>query len=195
MMLVMFSLREWRKAEVDVKACWFCKERRSCALSCKNTLWFSQVLISNILQVEMVALLWGEPALTGHRNTFEFASVCCPANLIENVEQCIGIEYSSIESVLFCQSLLPFFSRRDCGSVCGKSWGLRQEACSALITTPDKRPALCYKLFLKELNQAWNNYKHETQECNRLPICSSLQRGIYRDHCVKGQDEPTVFAE
>jgi len=39
-MLVMFILRELKKAEVDVKACWFCKETRSCALSCKNTLWF-----------------------------------------------------------------------------------------------------------------------------------------------------------
>lgn len=83
---------------------------------------------------------------------------------------------TSIESILFCQSLLPFFEKglRKCVR---KVWGLRQEACSVLITTPDKRPALCYKLFLTELNQAWNNYKHETQECNRLPICFSIQRG------------------
>lgn len=132
MMLVMFSLREWRKAEVDVKACWFCKETRSCSLSCKNTLWFSQVLISTILQVEMGVLLWGEPAQTRRRSTFEFASVHCPANLIEMLNNALASHIYRVNVVL---SVFVAFFRGGTAEVCAES--LRFETGSLLSSDND----------------------------------------------------------
>jgi len=138
----------------------------------------SQVLISSILQVKMGAIFWGEPALLDRhsawrRNTFGSASVYCPDNLIEMWNNALA---SHIYRINFVLSVFVAFFRIETPEVCAES--LRFETGSLLGSDNDtwQAPSTCYKLFLKELNQARNSLQTRTRgiRCNTSAL---LQRG------------------
>lgn len=114
---------------------------------------------------------------TNSFSTF-FASVSSPANLIEMSNNALA---SHIYRINFVLSVFVGFFEWRVRKCVRKVWGLRQEACWVLITTPDKRPALRYKLFLIELNQAWdeNIQNDKNNICiNFALVCQGVCRRV-----------------